>query len=63
MDLPGLRPVASSRAYYDDLSLSRKRKLWKARRAHIQEVAGKLREIARRVLASRSAPGVRVSEP
>jgi diadenosine tetraphosphate (Ap4A) HIT family hydrolase len=63
MDLPGLRPVASSRAYYDDLSLSRKRKLWKARRAHLQEVAGQLRGIAKRMLASRSVPGVKVTEP
>jgi Mn-dependent DtxR family transcriptional regulator/diadenosine tetraphosphate (Ap4A) HIT family hydrolase len=63
MDLPGLRPVASSRAYYDDLSLSRKRKLWKARRTHLQEVAGKLRDIAKGVLASRTVPGVRVTGP
>jgi Mn-dependent DtxR family transcriptional regulator/diadenosine tetraphosphate (Ap4A) HIT family hydrolase len=63
MDLPGLRPIASSRAYYDDMSLSRKRKLWKARRQHLEEVAGQLREAATRVLASRSAPGVRVTGP
>ena len=61
MDLPGLRPIASSKAYYDDLSLSRKRKLWKARRAHLEEVSGKLREVSHRVLAARGAPGVRVS--
>jgi diadenosine tetraphosphate (Ap4A) HIT family hydrolase len=63
MDLPGLRPIASSRAYYDDLSLARKRRLWKARREHLQEVAGQLREIARRVLGSRSVPGLRITEP
>ena len=61
MDLPGLRPVASSRAYYDDLSLSRKRKLWKARRKHLEEVAGVLREAARGIIASRSLPGLRVT--
>lgn len=61
MELPGLRPIASSRAYYDDLSLSRKRKLWKARQAHLEEVAGDLRKASRKVLAARGAPGVRVS--
>jgi Mn-dependent DtxR family transcriptional regulator/diadenosine tetraphosphate (Ap4A) HIT family hydrolase len=61
MDLPGLRPLASSKAYYDDLSLTRKRKLWKARRGHLEEVSGKLRDAAERVLAARGAPGVRVT--
>jgi Mn-dependent DtxR family transcriptional regulator/diadenosine tetraphosphate (Ap4A) HIT family hydrolase len=61
MDLPGLRPIAASRAYYDDLSLTRKRKLWKTRRDHLQEVAVKLREVANRVLATHSVPGVRVT--
>jgi len=61
MDLPGLRPIASSKAYYDDLSLSRKRKLWKARKGHLEEVAGKLRDRAHRVLAARGVPGVRVT--
>nr|NIP36679.1 HTH domain-containing protein [Thermoplasmata archaeon]NIS13823.1 HTH domain-containing protein [Thermoplasmata archaeon]NIS21670.1 HTH domain-containing protein [Thermoplasmata archaeon]NIT79265.1 HTH domain-containing protein [Thermoplasmata archaeon]NIU50702.1 HTH domain-containing protein [Thermoplasmata archaeon] len=61
MDLPGLRPVASSRAYYDDLSLTKKRKLWKARRLHLEEVAAKLRESAHRILTARSAPGVVVT--
>jgi diadenosine tetraphosphate (Ap4A) HIT family hydrolase len=61
MDLPGLRPIASSRAYYDDLSLTRKRKLWKARRGHLQEVAAHLRGIADRLLASRSVHGMRVT--
>jgi diadenosine tetraphosphate (Ap4A) HIT family hydrolase len=61
MDLPGLRPIASSKAYYDDLSLTRKRKLWKARREHLEEVAGNLRGVAHRVLASRGVPGVRVT--
>jgi Mn-dependent DtxR family transcriptional regulator/diadenosine tetraphosphate (Ap4A) HIT family hydrolase len=61
MDLPGLRPIASSKAYYDDLSLSRKRKLWKARGEHLEEVAGNLRSAAHKVLASRGVPGVRVS--
>ncbi len=61
MDLPGLRPVASSRAYYDDLSLTRKRKLWKARRLHFEEVATTLRKSASRILAARSAPGVHVT--
>ena len=62
MDLPGLRPIASSRAYYDDLSLTRKRKLWKARRDHLQEVAVKLRGIATRLLATRSVHGMRVTD-
>lgn len=61
MDLPGLRPIASSKAYYDDLSLSRKRKLWKARRDHLEEVAQKLREVSHRVLVARGVPGVRVT--
>jgi diadenosine tetraphosphate (Ap4A) HIT family hydrolase/biotin operon repressor len=61
MDLPGLRPIASSKAYYDDLSLNRKRKLWTARHMHLEEVAGKLRGIAHRVLAARGAPGVVVT--
>ncbi len=62
MDLPGLRPIASSRSYYDDLSLSRKRRLWKTRRHHLEEVAGQLRKAAQGILAVRHAPGVRVTE-
>jgi diadenosine tetraphosphate (Ap4A) HIT family hydrolase/biotin operon repressor len=61
MDLPGLRPIASSKAYYDDLSLGRKRKLWKARKDHLEEVAGTLRNAAHKVLAARGVPGVIVS--
>ncbi|UCC92598.1 MAG: HTH domain-containing protein [Thermoplasmata archaeon] len=61
MDLPGLRPIASSKAYYDDLSLSRKRKLWMARCEHLEEVANHLRTAAHKVLASRGAPGLRVT--
>jgi Mn-dependent DtxR family transcriptional regulator/diadenosine tetraphosphate (Ap4A) HIT family hydrolase len=63
MDLPGLRPIASSRAYYDDLSLSRKRRLWKARRHHLEEVAGQLRKVASGILAARNAHGVHVTGP
>jgi Mn-dependent DtxR family transcriptional regulator/diadenosine tetraphosphate (Ap4A) HIT family hydrolase len=61
MDLPGLRPIASSKAYYDDLSLSRKRKLWKARREHLEEVGGKLRAASHKVLAAKGIPGIRVT--
>lgn len=63
MDLPGMRPLASSKAYYDDLSLSKKRKLWKSRREHLEEVAGNLRDSARHVLATKGGPGLRVSGP
>jgi len=61
MDLPGLRPIASSKAYYDDLSLGRKRKLWKARKGHLEEVTGNLRKAAHKVLAARGVPGVTVT--
>jgi Mn-dependent DtxR family transcriptional regulator/diadenosine tetraphosphate (Ap4A) HIT family hydrolase len=61
MDLPGLRPLASSRAFYDDLSLVRKRRLWETRRRHLEEVANKLRSVSSRVLATRSATGTRVT--
>ena len=61
MDLPGLRPLASSRAFYDDLSLVRKRRLWETRRRHLEEVADKLRSVASRVLASRAVAGTRVT--
>ena len=61
MDLPGLRPLASSRAFYDDLSLVRKRRLWETRRRHLEEVADKLRSVASRVLASRAVDGTRVT--
>ena len=62
MDLPGMRPLASSKAYYDDLSLSRKRKLWQGRREHLEEVADKLRTAARRVIVTKGIPGLRVTE-
>jgi len=62
MDLPGLRPVSSTRSYYDDLSLSKKRRLWKARREHLQEVAQKLRGVARVNPTLRGTPGVRITE-
>jgi diadenosine tetraphosphate (Ap4A) HIT family hydrolase len=61
MDLPGLRPLASSRAYYDDLSLVRKRRLWETRKKHLEEVANRLRSVAARVLATRGAAGTRVT--
>lgn len=63
LDLPGVRPLASIRSHYDDLSLVRKRKLWEARREHLQEVAGRLREAAVTVLRLRSVQGVSASEP
>lgn len=62
LDLPGLRPISSTRSYYDDLSLSKKRRLWKARREHLEEVANKLRDVARVSPSLRSAPGVRITE-
>jgi Mn-dependent DtxR family transcriptional regulator/diadenosine tetraphosphate (Ap4A) HIT family hydrolase len=63
LDLPGVRPLASIRSHYDDLSLVRKRKLWEVRREHLQEIAGRLREAATSVLRLRAVQGVNVSEP
>jgi Mn-dependent DtxR family transcriptional regulator/diadenosine tetraphosphate (Ap4A) HIT family hydrolase len=63
MDLPGIRPLASARSHYDDLSLARKRRLWEVRREHMQEIAAALRGAATRVIRARAVPGVVVSEP
>jgi Mn-dependent DtxR family transcriptional regulator/diadenosine tetraphosphate (Ap4A) HIT family hydrolase len=63
MDLPGIRPLASTRSHYDDLSLARKRRLWEVRREHMQDIAAALREAATRVIRARALPGVVVSEP
>jgi len=63
MDLPGIRPLASTRSHYDDLSLARKRRLWEVRREHMQGIAAALREAATRVIRARALPGVVVSEP
>lgn len=62
MDLPGLRPLASAKAHYDDLSLVRKRRLWKGRIAHLEEVADKLRNAARRILATRGSMEMSITE-
>ena len=63
MDLPGIRPLASARSHYDDLSLARKRRLWEVRREHMQDIASSLREAAARVIRARGAQGVVVSGP
>jgi Mn-dependent DtxR family transcriptional regulator len=62
MDLPGLRPLASSKAFYDDMSLARKRRLWQERQKHLDEVADKLRAAARGILPSRGPTGMTVTE-
>jgi diadenosine tetraphosphate (Ap4A) HIT family hydrolase/biotin operon repressor len=62
MDVPGLRPIAAARGHYDDLSLSRKRRLWQSRKGHLEEVADRLRDAARRVLASHGQVVARVTE-
>lgn len=62
MDLPGLRPLASTKAHYDDLSLSRKRRLWKDRSKHLEEVATGLRAAARTLLSGQGPAGMQVSD-
>ncbi len=63
MDLPGLRPLASSRAHYDDLSLVRKRRLWLTRREHLEDVANRLRSVARKVIGRAGTSVMSVSGP
>jgi Mn-dependent DtxR family transcriptional regulator/diadenosine tetraphosphate (Ap4A) HIT family hydrolase len=63
MDLPGLRPLASARAFYDDLSLVRKRRLWETRREHLEDVGDRLRKAARTIISSKGPAGLVVSEP
>ncbi len=62
MDLPGLRPLAAAKGHYDDLSLTRKRKLWQSRGGHLEEVAGRLRTIARGAIIAQGQSGMYVTD-
>ncbi|MCK5415715.1 MAG: HTH domain-containing protein, partial [Thermoplasmata archaeon] len=62
MDLPGLRPLAAAKGHYDDLSLTRKRKLWQSRCGHLEEVADRLRTIARGAFIAQGQSGLYVTE-
>jgi len=61
MDLPGLRPIAAAKSHYDDLSLTRKRKLWQSRSGHLEEVAERLRTIARAAILAQGRTGIFVT--
>ena len=62
MDLPGLRPIAAAKGHYDDLSLTKKRKLWQSRGGHLEEVADRLRTIARGTIISQGQVGMFVTD-
>jgi len=62
MDLPGLRPLAAAKGHYDDLSLTRKRKLWQSRGGHLEEVAGRLRTIAKGIIVTQGQKGIFVTD-
>ncbi len=62
MDLPGLRPLAAAKGHYDDLSLTRKRKLWLSRGGHLEEVADRLRTIARGAIIAQGQSGMYVTD-
>ncbi len=62
MDLPGLRPLAAAKGHYDDLSLTRKRKLWLSRGGHLEEVADRLRTIARGAIIAQGHSGMYVTD-
>jgi Mn-dependent DtxR family transcriptional regulator/diadenosine tetraphosphate (Ap4A) HIT family hydrolase len=63
MDLPGIRPLASARAHYDDLSLVRKRRLWDQRKKHLEEVANRLRGLASNIIRNKGVSEVKVPGP
>ncbi len=62
MDVPGLRPIAAAKGHYDDLSLSRKRRLWQSRKEHLEEVTDRLRSVARRVIATQGQTTTHITE-